>query len=91
MKALHDQVKDKVNHESYTSGGLKIVGDLERFEYPAFNYAMTLYDQYDRNGILPFEGVHSDQPAQVLEVFDLLQSLKLEQEEKARREANRGK
>lgn len=52
--------------------------DMSRFNYPMFNYVFRLYDRYNEAGILPFEGSHSDQPAQIIEIFSVLEQLQLE-------------
>jgi hypothetical protein len=64
-----------------TSCGLKFTKHLSRFKYPLFGYALQLFENYER-GLLPFEGSVSDQPAQVMELFSVIQNLRFEQEKK---------
>lgn len=65
-----------------------------KLKYPYFGYIYTLYNQY-KQGVLPFPGSMSEQPAKIIEIFDVLQQLELEQEEKTRKklekESKRGK
>lgn len=48
-----------------------------------FNHLWTLFDKYERFGVLPFTGSHSDQPAPTLEAFDVIRSLKHSYDAKA--------
>lgn len=56
--------------------------DLNKFEYPLFNSVMTLFHKYDNFGTLPFSGCHADQPAQIMEIFNILESLRSEDEKR---------
>lgn len=62
-----------------TSCGLRFTKHLSKFKYPLFGYALVLFENYER-GQLPFEGSVADQPAQVMELFALLQNLRNERE-----------
>lgn len=67
--------------------GLRFSSPLDEISYPLMDYILVLFSQYDQHGTLPFPGSLSDQPAKVIEIFNVLQSLKLEQETKARKAA----
>jgi hypothetical protein len=54
---------------------------VEQFEIEYFGYAMTLFDAYDRLGILPYSGSFSDQPAKIIEIFGVLEQLKFERQQ----------
>lgn len=43
-----------------------------------FGHIWMLFDKYERHGTLPFAGPLTAQPAQLLEAFDVLRSLKHE-------------
>jgi len=60
---------------------------LEEFEYLPFGYVYSLYRKYSDHGVLPFEGPLANQPAQIMEVFNTLDGIESEYQEKARREA----
>lgn len=47
-----------------------------------FGHVWILYDKYERHGTLPFEGSLANQPAQILEAFDVLRNLKSSYETK---------
>lgn len=55
---------------------------------PHFGTYLTLYNAYKR-GTLPFEGSFADQPAQIIDVYTLLDQLYHEAEVKAREDAKR--
>lgn len=57
--------------------------------YPYFNYVITLYFAYKNNGILPFAGCMSDQPAKIIEIFNVLDALTDEAQQKAAKEQDR--
>jgi hypothetical protein len=54
------------------------------FKYPYFSYVLNLYSQY-KKGSLPFPGSVSEQPAKIIEIFNVLEQLELEQQEKQRK------
>jgi hypothetical protein len=57
--------------------------------YPYFNYVITLYFAYKNNGILPFDGCLADQPAKIIEIFNTLDALTGEAQQKAAKEQER--
>lgn len=67
---------------------------LQEFEYSHFGYVFNLYRQFEKSGVLPFSGCMADQPAQIIEIFNTIESLELErrqqemdeQERRAKRE-----
>lgn len=58
-------------------------------KYDYFNYVLTLYSAYKHNGILPFDGPTVDQPAKIIEIFNLLDALADEAQTKAAKEQER--
>lgn len=71
------------------SCNLHLTGRLDRWKYFHFNYVMTLFNSYDKSGVMPFPGTLSEQPAKIIEIFDLLEQLKHEHNEMIRREQAR--
>ncbi len=59
------------------SCGVRIKGDTSKLSYESFDYVMHLFDGYEK-GVLPFEGSLADQPAQIMQIFVLINLLKLE-------------
>jgi hypothetical protein len=57
--------------------GLLFKRPLTDLEYPLMGYALTLLENYER-GNLPFPGAISEQPAQIIEILNLLQAIKLD-------------
>lgn len=53
-------------------------------KHPFFSYFINLFMSFQK-GILPFEGALVDQPAKIIEVFDVLQQLRYESEEAMRK------
>jgi len=51
-----------------------------------FGFYLSLHQAY-QNGIAPFSGSASEQPAKIIEVFNVLDSLYAEAEQKARKQA----
>lgn len=60
-----------------TTLGLRFTRPLENFKSDILAYAWLLFDNYER-GNLPFPGSVSEQPAQIMEIFGTLESLRLE-------------
>lgn len=57
---------------------------LSNLHFPEFNYIYTLYSKYDKYGTLPFEGCHADQPARLIEIFDVIGAIHSEEEKRQR-------
>lgn len=51
-----------------------------------FNHILFLHGQFEK-GMLPFQGSLSDQPAQIIEIFSLIERLKLKEQQKQQRAA----
>lgn len=87
IRQLQKQVGSSSDY--IVSLNLRIHGNLARFEYPEFGFVMTLYDKYSSHGIIPYPGAHADQPAKIIEIFDVLSQLQAEMEEAVRKEQER--
>lgn len=83
MKAVETKVK--VDTGSVVSMGIKFKRHLSQFRYPLMSYVLTLFEGYER-GVLPYQGSLADQPFKIIEIFNLLTHLKLEQEGRRLRE-----
>jgi hypothetical protein len=62
-----------------TSLGLTFRKPLSNFKSDVLSYSLTLFENYER-GALPFPGSVSEQPAQIMEIFGVLQALRHERE-----------
>ena len=80
-KQVADQAGRDVDRE-FRSMGYQFTTDLDKFEYPLMNYILTVYEHWEK-GSMPFSGTISDQPNKVVEIMNLLNGLKQEQEDKA--------
>jgi hypothetical protein len=60
--------------------GLHFIASLTNFKSDIMNYSLMLFQNYER-GVLPFPGSFSEQPAQIIEIFGVLQALKWEREQ----------
>lgn len=61
----------------------------EDIVYPHFGYYYGLYRQYSDNGVMPFDGCLADQPSKIIEIFDVFEQLKDENEQKQMKEAQK--
>jgi hypothetical protein len=57
--------------------------------FEGFSYFYTLYRQYSKNGVMPFAGCMSDQPAKVIDIFEVFEQLEGEVETKQLKEINK--
>ena len=71
-----EQIKQMMDHKRTTVNELvscnlhfKSVVD---WEYDHFDYVLTLFNQYNKHGTLPFPGSHVDQPAKIIELFEVV-------------------
>lgn len=55
-----------------------------------FGFLMSLFDQYEK-GFLPYKGSITEQPNKIMDVFNLISQLKLELENKMRKESKGNK
>jgi hypothetical protein len=81
--------KTITNQTSIVSCGLSIHANLKEFRHEAFHYYLTSFHAYDKHNQLPFPGSYNDQPAKIMEVFEILEQLKFEAEERAMRKHER--
>lgn len=56
--------------------------DLKDLEFPNFGYYYSLYNKYDNHGVLPFPGAHNEQPAKIMDIFDVLSAIDLEEQKR---------
>jgi hypothetical protein len=61
--------------------GLKFTVPPSQFEYEHMHYVLTLFENYDK-GQLPFPGSVSEQPAQIMQIFNVIDALRQEQRKK---------
>jgi hypothetical protein len=73
-KQLASMQKTKVVSD-VTIQNIRFTRPLTDFKYSKMGYVLTLLDQYEK-GNMPFPGSVSEQPAQIMEIFNLLQGLK---------------
>lgn len=52
----------------------------EQFNFDGFGYYYGLYRQFKENGVLPFEGCLTEQPAKIMDIFDTFERLQYEKE-----------
>lgn len=50
---------------------------------------MTTYHAFNKSGTLPFPGAVSEQPGQIMDIFDTIFELDMEREEDTRRKAEK--
>ena len=51
-----------------------------KFDFIGFNYYYNLFRRYSENGILPFKGCLTDQPAKIIAIFETFEELGYEKE-----------
>lgn len=79
LKVMEDQ--QKAESGAISSLNIQFTAPIESFDYPLFGYIYTSY-RYTEKGVLPFPGSLSDQPAQIMEIFNTLESLELENQQR---------
>lgn len=73
--------KQKKQAVSTTVGPLRFTRPTIEFKYPNISYVLTLFQNYEK-GLLPFPGSVSEQPAQIMEVFNLLRNIRNDYQQK---------
>lgn len=78
-----ERVKAKFQGQVATIRSLNVKFKTTReFSFDGFGYFYGLFRQYQENGVLPFEGCHADQPAKIMEIFDVFEQLHYEKQAK---------
>jgi hypothetical protein len=62
---------------------------IEDISIEYFGYVVTLFDLYHRHGVMPYPGSFSEQPAKIVEIFQVLDALRSEREQKLHEEQQR--
>lgn len=62
---------------------------IDELSVDYFNYVIAAFDVYDRHGVLPYPGSLSEQPNKIIEIFNVLSSLKQERDQKILEEQQR--
>jgi hypothetical protein len=78
-------MEQRATPKEIVSCNLKITKPLEDFQFKGFDYVYGLYNHF-KSGILPFDGPLSEQPARIIEIFNLFTQLENEAQERARKE-----
>lgn len=79
------QAKKAKQRNSVVSMNMKFTEHLSRYQYPLMAYVLALHEQFEK-GVMPYPGSLSDQPAKIIEIFNLLSSLKYESKVKNSKE-----
>lgn len=56
--------------------------DLGEFDFPGFEYVLSLYFPWKRHGTLPYPGAVACQPNKIMQCFQVLQVLEMEEAER---------
>ncbi len=80
---LEKHLEKKISGQSVQLLNLKFKGSLKQYVYPYFDFILSSFMAFKNSGTLPFEGSYSDQPAQILEIYNVLQAIQNEYETKA--------
>jgi len=80
LEVLRKTVTEEVAQYEITSLNVRISGDLRRFSFPEFDYVTNLHYIYKQTGALPYPGSISEQPAKIIEVFNIMDQLIMERQ-----------
>lgn len=73
----------------FISCNLHFKGNSTEWQYPHFDYVYTLFNRYQKHGLLPYPGSHADQPAKIIELFEIFENLDLERQQKVQQDQQR--
>ena len=88
IKIMEERAKKEHSFDTFKSVNLLFTGSIDKYEYDQLGYVLTLFRQ-SKVGNLPFRGSTSEQPAQIIEIFGVLEQLEFEANQKAQAEAKR--
>jgi hypothetical protein len=72
-------------HHAVNIFNLKFTKPLTDFRYSLLNYVCVLFENYEK-GNLPYEGTISEQPAQIIEIFQVIKSIRYEHQKAVEKE-----
>lgn len=75
--------------KSVIINGIRYKSCLCNLKNSSTMYFIDLYDKYQKFGLLPFSGTITEQPAKIMEIFNVLESVKIEYTYKKQKE-NKG-
>ena len=84
-----ERAQANIELRSVSSLNVTINGDLERFDYPEFDYVINIYHIHTKTGALPYPGSISEQPAKIIELLNILEQLNLERRQREQAEQER--
>lgn len=77
LKTVKKRKQEKF--QPVVSCGLRFTKPFDHLKFEPFGYVLTLLENYER-GNLPFPGSVSEQPAQIMEIFSVIQAIRREHE-----------
>lgn len=80
------RMKKKKTSTSVKLLGLHFTKPLIKFKYNYLRYVLVLFDNYEK-GNLPFPGSVAEQPSQVMDIFDIIQAIRQEAQNRVNAEA----
>lgn len=84
IDALIQRIGDQAT--MYESCGLQFKVNAEEYKHDMYSFLANTFHSYDSHGILPFSGGLADQPAQIIEYFEILSQLKYEHQQRLHEE-----
>lgn len=84
------QIKIALGDKKYTSfKSLDVVfHEKSTYKYPRFSMVISAFMAY-KKGMLPYNGSYLEQPAKIIDIFNVLNQLELEAQEKAQKAAQK--
>lgn len=89
LKVLEERYEERAKGTTVRLLNFEFSGLLDKFNYDQFDYVLSLFSAYDKNGILPFPGSLSEQPAQVMDIFSILHQIQFESQMRTKAEHER--
>lgn len=80
--------KAKRSNTDLASCGLRFKRHLSNFNFPLMPFLSIAFHNYER-GVLPFPGSLSDQPAKIIEMFNVVGAIRSEFEDRIRTDLER--
>lgn len=87
--ALQSKMDKELAVDSIRSLNVRLSGNLSRFKYDNFSYIVNLHNAYEAHGLLPYPGSYSEQPATIIEIFNVIDHLMFERRDKMHKESQK--
>lgn len=89
IKAIEEANLRQETAQEIQSLNIVFKRNINEFNFPSFDDYYFMFDKFDNHGLLPFPGTLLEQPSKIIELFQILKNIKMEEEQRQFEEQKR--